>query len=75
MIKGFSDICLNPNVFTINVSVLKERLFNQYKQSWYNDVRNSSKLYYYSYFKQCLGPQCEKYLTVVHYQNYRRALC
>ena len=72
---GFSDIWLNQNVYTINISVLKERLFDQYKQTWYNDVINSSKLHYYSLFKQCLGPQCEKYLTVVHNHNYRRALC
>ena len=48
-------------MYTIDIYVLKERLFDQYKQTWYNNVRNSSKLYYYSHFKQCFGPLCEKY--------------
>ena len=38
-------------------------------------VINSSKLFYYSQFKHCLDPQCETYLTVMHNQIYRRALC
>ena len=65
---------VNQNVCTINISVLKERLFDQYKQTWYNDIINSSKLHYYSHFKQSFGPQCEKHLSVVHNRNYRRAL-
>ena len=56
------------------MSVLKERQFDQYKQTWYNDVTNSSKLHYYSHFKQSFGSQCEKYLTVVNNRNYRMTL-
>ena len=46
----------------------------KHTQMFQHHVINSHKLQYYSHFKQSFGPQCEKYLTVVHNCNYRRAL-
>ena len=72
---GCAGVKLYQDTIPIYLPVLKERIFDQYKQLWYSNVCNSSKLMWYSHFKQTLDHQCEQYLRFIDNPKYRRALC
>ena len=45
---GLSYIWLQQNDFTIPVDLMKQRIFDNYYQSWYSNINNSSRLSMYS---------------------------
>ena len=53
--------------------VFKEWIFDQYKQLWYSYVCKSSKLMWYSHFKQTYNHK--QYLRPIDNAKFRRLLC
>ena len=69
---GFSDIWNNQGNFDINYSVIKQRVLDIYKQTWYAAINNSSRLASYSHFKYEF--KLEKYLSCITDKRYLIAL-
>ena len=71
---GFGIVWLNGNVGDIQgfMSAFKERVSDECRQSWSQDITESPKLVTYSLFKSMLEP--ERYLQVIFSNRYRAAL-
>lgn len=69
---GMSNIWLYQDRFEINTHIIKLRILDMYKQSWYGNINNSSRLSSYSIYKHEF--QLEKYLTVINKDNHRISL-
>jgi hypothetical protein len=69
---GLSDACLNQDYITIPLFSIKQRLIDQYVQSWYFAVDTSFKLANFKMFKTnfCY----EKYLSKITNSNLRKIL-
>ena len=48
---GLTNYWLNQDQQIIELPLIKQRLFDQYFQSWYSNINNSHRLTYYSMFK------------------------
>ena len=71
---GFSDVWINQHTILPHIMYLKQRLFDQYKQTWYSNVSQSSKLEYYVLFKNVLHLEPEKYLCHIKDARFKVAL-
>ena len=71
---GYSDVWINQFDLLPNISVLKERLYDQFKQLWHTKVFESSRLQYYAIFKDNFVTESEKYLHVLNDWKLRTAL-
>ena len=69
---GLSYVWLQQNEIEIPISLIKQRLFDFYFQSWYSDINNSNRLLTYARFKHEFT--CEKYLDFITNEKYRFAL-
>ena len=72
---GLSYIWLQQNKFTIPVDLIKQRIFDNYYQSWYSNINNSSRLSHvsmYSRFKHDF--LFETYLDTIPDQKFRITL-
>ena len=62
---GLSYLWFNQNCTLSHLALIKNRNFDQYRQTWISAVNNCSKLDMYSNFKNCLSYECEKYLSAI----------
>lgn len=71
---GMSNIWSNQNTlgYDINLNSIKLRILDIYKQCWYANINNSSRLETYCVFKHDFG--LEDYLSIVNINKYRIAL-
>ena len=69
---GLSYVWLQQNEIEIPISLIKQRLFDIYFQSWYSDINNSNRLLTYARFKHEFT--CEKNLDFISNEKYRFAL-
>ena len=69
---GLSYIWLQQNEFTIPVNLIKQRIFDNYYQSWYSNINNSSRLSMYSRYKHDF--LFETYLDTIPDQKFRITL-
>lgn len=70
-ICGFSDIWANQLLIDIPYYAIRLRIIDQFKQSWYAQIVNSSRLAMYSNIKFDFG--LETYLQVLYSVKLRRA--
>ena len=70
---GLPNLWLNQEHYTINLSQIKQRLFDQYHQSWYSAINNSQRLLSYSRYKHTFN--LESYLDIIHERKFQTALC
>ena len=65
---GLSYVWLQQNEIEIPLSLIQQRLFDFYFQSWYSDINNSNRLLTYTRFKHEFT--CENYLySIANEQN------
>ena len=64
---------MNQEIKTINFQLIKQRIYDQYYQSWYSNINKSPRLHYYSIFKHSFTH--EQYLNFISDKNLRFALC
>ena len=69
---GPSYIWLQQNEFSIPVDLIKQRIFDNYYQSWYSNINNSSRLSMYSRYKHDF--LFETYLDTIPDQKFRITL-
>ena len=69
---GFGYIWLQQTEITIPLDLIKQRIFDNYHQSWYSNMNNSSRLSMYSRYKHDF--QFETYLDTLPHQKFRIAL-
>ena len=69
---GFSDIWIYQFEIDIPFDLIKQRLLDSYKQSWYSDINNSNRLETYCRFKHNFN--FEKYLDTITDSKLRREL-
>ncbi|XP_060583529.1 uncharacterized protein LOC132739756 [Ruditapes philippinarum] len=69
---GMSNIWINQEHITINFQQVKNRILDIYKQEWYSNIRNSSRLSSYSIYKRSL--ETEDYLNKVNINKFRISL-
>ena len=69
---GLSNIWIQQFEITIPYNLIKERIFDMYKQSWYFSINNSNRLEMYSRFKHEFA--MENYLDFIKEKKYRFAL-
>lgn len=69
---GMSNVWLQQNAETINIQIIKLRILDIYKQSWYTNINNSSRLESYSLHKHTF--ELEQYLNVINKDKHRIAL-
>ena len=69
---GFADIWQNQFLIDIPFEIIKLRLIDNYKQSWFSSICNSSRLETYSRVKHEFG--LESYLLNISIPKYRIAL-
>ena len=69
---GFSFLLQNYSVTKLQLQNIISCIYDQYFQSWFSDLRNSSKLESYNQFKTTFG--IEKYLTVINNVQHRIAM-
>ena len=55
-----------------DINIIKQRLFDQYKQSWYSNINNSNRLSSYCRYKHEF--RCEIYLDIIHEKRFKIAL-
>ena len=55
-----------------DINIIKQRLFDQYKQSWYSNINNSNRLSSYCRYKHEF--RCEIYLDTIHEKRFKIAL-
>lgn len=48
---GLQNLWLQQDTININLEMLKQRIIDQYCQSWYSDINNSNRQQSYSIFK------------------------
>ena len=66
---GFSYLWNNSDITSLQLSLLIERVYDQYYQSWYAELNQSRKLLYYNTIKSQVG--LEKYLRCVTNSRHR----
>ena len=69
---GLNDLWLYQNEMQINLSVIKTRILDVYKQVWHSNINNSRRLAAYCSFKNSF--EQEKYLETIKINKYRIAL-
>ena len=69
---GFDYVWQLQTDFEIPFAKIKLRIFDSYKQSWYGNINNSSRLQAYCIFKHNF--ELEKYLDVISEKKYKIAL-
>ena len=69
---GLSDIWIQQDTVTINFLVIKQRIIDIYKQTWYTRLCNSNRLSSYVMYKT--EPKMENYLNNIYAEKYRIAL-
>ena len=69
---GLGYIWLQQTEITIPLDLIKQRIFDNYHQSWYSNINNSSRLSMYSRYKHDF--QFETYLDTLPHQKFRIAL-
>jgi hypothetical protein len=67
-----SNIWINQEHITINFQQIKNRILDIYKQEWYSNIRNSSRLSSYSIYKRSF--ETEEYLHKVNINKFRLSL-
>ena len=70
---GHNNLWIQQNSELITFYSLKQRIFDQYYQSWYSNINNSERLSYYRLFKHSFNQ--EDYLNNIHDRKLRIALC
>ena len=65
-------ICNHQDDWNININTIKQRLIDTYKQTWYLNINNSSKLSTYSLFKHNFD--MEPYLHKIIIEKYKVSL-
>ena len=70
---GFSDIWIHQFEIDIPFDLIKQRLTDTYKQSWYSDINNSNRLLSYCRFKHNFD--FENYLDNITDNKLRKELC
>ena len=71
-IFGLSNIWQYQDQYDINLIQIKQRLFDQYHQSWYNALKCSQGLISYSRYKHTF--YLEPYLDNIHERKFQTAL-
>ena len=69
---GLSYVWLQQAEIDVPLSLIKQRLFDSYYQSWYSNINNSNRLLSYAGFKHEF--KFEKYLDFIGERKYRTAL-
>ena len=69
---GLSYVGLQQAEIDVPLSLIKQRLFDSYYQSWYLNINNSNRLHSYAGFKHEF--KFEKYLDFIGERKYRTAL-
>ena len=69
---GLSNIWIYQNTTDISFDLIKQRIFDTYKQSWYSSVNNSYRLEMYARYKHNF--ELENYLNFITEKKYRVAL-
>lgn len=69
---GLTYIWLQQNEMIIPFNLIKQRILDSYKQSWYANINNSNRLLMYARFKHDF--EFENYLDFVSEKKYRIAL-
>ena len=69
---GFSNIWIHQNDIDIPFNLIKQRLLDTYKQSWYSTINNSNRLETYARCKHEF--EIEKYLDFMKEKKFKFAL-
>ena len=69
---GMTNIWIDQNPQTIDFRTIKQRIIDIYKQNWYANINNSSKLASYCMFKHDFN--IELYLSCINVNKYRISL-
>ena len=67
---GLGDIWYNQNADSVPMSLIKQRIFDIYHQSWYTEINNSPRSSSYSRFKHSFMQ--EKYLSFISDKTLRK---
>ena len=60
---GLSNLWINQETLNIAIKTIKQRKFDRYKQSWYQNINNSQRLITYCRFKHSF--EIEQYLDFI----------
>ena len=71
--NGFGDVWLQQNVGHLNrfVSILKQRLLDQFQQDWSDSITSNERSEFYSIFKHSI--HTEKYIDFIQLRCFREA--
>ena len=69
---GLSNIWIYQNRIDISFDLIKQRIFDTYKQSWYSSVNNSNRLEMYARYKHNF--ELENYWNFITEKKYKVAL-
>ena len=69
---GLTCIWNHQDDWNVNINTIKQRLIDTYKQMWYSNINNSSKLSTYSLFKHNFN--MESYLHKIIIEKYKVSL-
>ena len=69
---GLGYLWLHQGNTNINLPLIKQRILDQYYQTWYSNINNSSRLESYCRYKHSF--QIEKYLDTITERKYKIAL-
>ena len=69
---GLSNIWINQHNADIPFNLIKQRILDTYKQSWYSSINNSNRLEMYAGYKHDF--EIENYLDFITEKNYKFAL-
>ena len=69
---GLNNFWISQDTYNISLPIIKQRLFDQYYQSWYSNINNSHRLESYCHFKHNFN--IEPYLDIISDNKYKVAL-
>ena len=69
---GLNNLWINQDTYDISLPIIKQRLFDQYYQSWYNKINTPHRLESYCRFKHNFN--VEPYLDIISDNKYKIAL-
>ena len=69
---GLGNLWLQQENANLYLPFVRQRIFDQYYQTWYSNINNSQRLSSYSRYKHCF--EIEKYLDSITEQKYKIAL-
>lgn len=69
---GLGNLWRNQEIADIYLPTIKQRILDQYYQSWYSNINNSQRLSAYSRFKHSFN--LEPYLDIIYDRKYKIAL-